>query len=571
MGIQGRIPMAGSTARSFATILLYIGACNLLFFFFLKTALFFPVGLAPLIAVFGWGLGFYLALFFFARIRLWGERQSFRSLVPMALLSTGFVAIMVRLASVLPTGIDREASWIRVEMIKTPLWLAMHIRHAPLFCLVLILTMLTLILLSVRAPKGRAPLIFTAVFFAGVVAFTVFFLAGAGSHFVTYVILFIVPTGIFWLLMQLRAFRWAVLLVPLVFHSVVTGAFYAGLVPGHLGRVGQVESIPGARVLHASSEIAGGLPFNHVRRLFLHGDRVYFSYGPMGGSRIAYVDRKTGESQGQYFPGLIRDATMSLDGRFVMALNWQQHQVMVLDADSLKLHCAADIGPLGLFTPWNFLVEPDRIYLTNMTLPTAAELVWEDADTCRISLSRSIHFREIGYTELTDGACSLYLDREKNRLYVTVAFLEGRYRVGLVEIDLETFTILRDLRLPGGIVTVRIPGTDRLLWTSYYYGMVHEVSLTTMKRVRVIRSDPTILAMAFDEKRGFAYGVSRTTGNLVVIDYETGMTIGRFFIGHNPEGLALDQLSDRLYVGGNLGILEIDLETFARALERPDV
>jgi len=136
--------------------------------------------------------------------------------------------------------------------------------------------------------------------------------------------------------------------------------------------------------------------------------------------------------------------------------------------------------------------------------------------------------------------------------------------VGLVEIDLESFKIMSDLRLPAGTSIFPVEGTKSVLLPSYYYDEIYEVSLTDMEFIRTIEAEASIFSIEYDQKRGLIYATSRTSGHLQVIDYDSGKTLKKVAVGAKPEPLYFDRAMDRLYTGSKLGIIQIDLGEFLR-------
>jgi hypothetical protein len=185
---------------------------------------------------------------------------------------------------------------------------------------------------------------------------------------------------------------------------------------------------------------------------------------------------------------------------------------------------------------------------------------------CHVTVNRKINFHATGYTRFPDGAFDLHLDRARNRLYVMVGMLDGKYKMGLVEMELSSFKVLRDLRLPAGPTLVAVRGRNTALLPSYYGDQIFEVSLPDMRLVRTIPAAPTITEIEQDEKRGVFYATSRTAGELLVIDDARGEVVRSFAVGAKPDALKLDAAADQLFLGSARGIFRIDLPRFWSAL-----
>jgi hypothetical protein len=112
------------------------------------------------------------------------------------------------------------------------------------------------------------------------------------------------------------------------------------------------------------------------------------------------------------------------------------------------------------------------------------------------------------------------------------------------------------------MVLVPVHGRETLLIPSYYGDLIFEVSLPQLALVRTIRATPTISAIEQDEKRGLFYAISRTSGELLVIDDRRGEVINRFAVGAKPEAMRLDAAADQLFLGSAAGIFRVDLARF---------
>jgi len=282
--------------------------------------------------------------------------------------------------------------------------------------------------------------------------------------------------------------------------------------------------------------------------------------GMTGLMSVNREDRSTGELK---ISGLIRDMKPVGTGGRIGCVNWQDANFVVVDLETLTIRRRINLAPSELFTPWNFAVDGKKVYITNVTHPILAEFSLQgEGDDIDLSLQRKINFYETGYTKSTDGAFGLYLHPNQRSAYVLVGMMEGRYRVGLVEVDLESFRITREVRLPAGITLIPVEGTNNVLLPSYYYDAIYEVSLTTMEVVRRIEAEASIFSMEFDSARGLLYATSRTAGLLLVLDYETGKILHSVYVGNKPEPLLFDRDRDELYIGSMLGILRIQLGAF---------
>ena len=156
----------------------------------------------------------------------------------------------------------------------------------------------------------------------------------------------------------------------------------------------------------------------------------------------------------------------------------------------------------------------------------------------------------------------MYLDRKNDRLYVIVGYMEDRNISAMVEIDLDTFRIARDIRLTAGNPIFPIEGRNNVLVPSYFTAEIHEVSLIDMTEVRTIKAGPNVVSLEHDRHRGLFYALCRAPGLLQIIEDERGEVIKEVAVGAKPEPLWFDRQVDQLFIGSGQGILQLDLKIF---------
>jgi hypothetical protein len=219
---------------------------------------------------------------------------------------------------------------------------------------------------------------------------------------------------------------------------------------------------------------------------------------------------------------------------------------------------------LGIPTPYEILPAGDRVYLTNITPATVFELTVDAGGPghCSIQVNRSLDFWREGYIAFRDGAFGMHIDAQRRRLYVLVGFVGGDYELGFVELDLDTFRMLREVRLKASLPVIALEAFNTVLLPSYWESEIYEVSPVTMELLRTIPSDPSVFFIEYDRKRGLLYTLSRVTGFLTAIDYATGSVVRRGFVGAKPEPMWLDPASDCLFLGSSYGIIRVDLDEF---------
>lgn len=547
---------------------------NLVFYNMLWALLLQPLGFASVLGVVAW-IGALVAIaVVLTLLQPWKGWRSVAGFIAMLGAVAVFCIVVTLLAGVKPEK-GGDFSWLRVEVVKVPLWLGMLIKACPGFTVLFVVTAAFLAWRMVVAPRSKLVRLvpaFASIAFWWAIHHTFSAFPHAEEE-IPFEIFFCGPLVGFSVLLGFGATVPAFRLLPLVLHTALIGLSYLGIIPVHrlarefvttpaAGGGPPVANRFGVTRLFPPGDEQPGAPFTFLRKMVLSSERAFVSFGPTCG--IYSVDREMGALRELTTSGLVRDMNWSPDGRYLWATDWTLGDFIAVDPDTMRSHCAVDVFHQGLATPWNFVVAGDKVYASNVSMPIVAELSVElDGDACRVTVDRQIDFHATGYTRFTDGAFGLYVDRARNRLYVVVAMLDARYEVGLVEVDLSSFTVVRDLRLrAGGMVIVPVNGRETILIPSYYGDLIYEISLPQMALVRTIRATPTITVIEQDDRRGLFYATSRTSGELLIIDDARGEVIRTFAVGAKPEAMRLDAATDQLFLGSARGIFRIDLARF---------
>ncbi len=556
---------------------------NLVFFLFLKALILYPVRFSTIWHILVWGTVFVCWVVAFDRVRVWGRRARPVVLAAQLVLFFTVAGIVTGLSTIEASTKGFDWSWLRPEMIKTPWWLRMFIPMSPLFTIAFVAVVCVLMWRAVVTPRSW----FLRLVPAGAVLVLVWLVVMAikpvadppldplhgqprVNQLAFYLRIFVGPAVVFCVLVWLRWFTLAFRTVPFVLHMSLIALNYIGVLPVHslrdsiLGGSYQETlpaQVPGVTILYPGQDGPVDQSFRFLRRIAVTDDYLYANYGPTCG--IYEIGRTGGEARKLEMSGLMRDLRVAPDNRTIWGLNWQYGDFVVFSPAPISISCYTDLFSLGFTTPYNMLLDGDRLFITNVTYPKVGEFVWEDPnDPCSLKLTRSIDFYKMGFTKFTDAAFGMHLDKRTNRLYVIVALVDGKYLGAMVEIDLDTFEILRNIKLTTGNHMFPIKGRDHVLVPSYYTADLHEVSLTTMEEVRTIVAKPNIVAIEHDAGRGLFYAVCRASGLLLVIDDRTGATLKSVYVGVKPEPLWYDTAADQLYVGSGSGILRIDLKRF---------
>ena len=557
---------------------------NVFFYFFLKALVFFPMGVSALWQIALWGILLILILYISHGLQSWSDEPSVRRLLIQLVFFLAFAAFVTSLSVLEATNKGTDWSWLRQEVIKVPLWLKMFIPMSPGFTGLVIVAVSLLMWLAITSPGSWVlriiPAIAAIVLVWEIVATFVpiedlpIDSTSSYPHKNPLLMIFLFecagPLVLFCVLIWRRRFAMAFRIVPLAFHMVMIILNYMGILPIHsiqdilplkTGRTVLLEKAPGLSMFYPPPGTKVDPNFLFLRKMILSKEELFVNYGPTCG--IYAIDRQSRWTRNLPVNGLIREMQLAPDRNTIWALNWQMGDFLAIDIDSLSIQCERDLFDFNLATPYNMVIDGDRLFISNVTYPIVAQLSWEDPqDPCSLKLERFIDFHYEGFTMFTDGAFEMYLDRENDRLYVVIALLEGRNIGALVEIDLKTFQIARDVKLTCGLYVFPIEGRNNVLVPSYYNAELHEVSLTSMTVIRTIKAGPNVVSLEYDQRRGLFYALCRAPGLLQIIEDERGEVIKEVAVGAKPEPIWFDRETDQLFVGGGFGILQIDLKSF---------
>jgi hypothetical protein len=562
------------TWTRFLWLLADVALFNLVFYQALRSVLLQPLGLVSLATTVGWLATLVVALVILHGLKPRRRRMSLAGLAFELLLFGTFLALVAYAADLKTTEKGFDYSWLRIEVIKVPLWFEMFGRTTPGFTAAAIAFFLGLAWRTAAAPTTLWLRLLPGPAVGGLAATIArTFTAVADEAAAFYVAVFSAPLVFFWALFASGASVLAFRSVPFVLHATLIALTYSGTLPlsGLSPEIAcespacgpTAENRYGVSRLYPTGGGSTDASFAFLRKMLLSHEHAFFSFGPTCG--VYAVHRRSGELRKVGIDGLIRDMDWDPSRTQLWATNWTKGDFLALDATALRPICRADLFGQGVPTPWGFVTEErsGMLYLANVTPPIVAEIrASTAAGRCEVKVQRSIDFHANGYTRFTDGAFDLHVDPDRNRLYALVGMLDGRYEIGLVELELDSFRLLRDLRLPSGPTLRKIRGRDAAFLPSYYRDSLYEVSLDEMRLLRTIQAAPTITAIEQDEKRGLFYATSRTTGELLVIDDARGEVVRRFNVGAKPEALKLDPAKDELFVAGGRGVFRIDLNRF---------
>jgi len=560
---------------------------NVLFYFFIRSLIFYPLAYTTLWQIFLFGLIICAVLYASHGLVPWQRGPALFRLSGQAFCLFAFSAAVTVLSTVEAVSKGTDWSWLRPEVIKVPLWLGLFIPLSPVFTALFVAGVSLWIVWALQNPKSRYLPILPTLAAVALSGWIIYILAPfqevpAGETILTpgrqnvvpaSIAMFAGPMVLFALLLWARWFPMAFRVVPLMFHMTLMLFHYTGVLPGpslsavlsgKASPAAAVEDTRGVSILYPPAGSDRDPAFLFLRKMVVTGERTYVNYGPTCG--LYEIRRDTGEARRLLIPGTMRDIALTPDGRSLYGLNWYMGYLLSMDLASFSIQCSMDLFANGLRTPYHMILDGERLFISNVTPPMVAELArtgpW---DRCAFRMERSMDLHRTGYLPFSDGVYGMYLDRSSNRLYAIAGFMEDGNVSSLVEIDVETLTIRRSLDLTASDPIFPLQNRHSVLVPSHYTRELHEVSLDRMEIVRTLRAGPNIVSLEHDPGRGLFYALSRAAGCLLVIDDASGETIRRMAVGQKPEPLWFDREADQLLIGSSLGILKIKLEPFLDA------
>jgi hypothetical protein len=557
-----------------------MAAVNVVFYLLLRSAILHPLNYHSVEEIVLWGA----LLLFVLYVTYALQPKEIRRRIWIPILQWGLIALFVKIVyalsneEVINKGYD--FSWLRPEVVKVPLWWKLLVPISPIFTCVFFLAVGLIIFASIKKPKSLfipvIPTLLVAVLiwkihqvFAPFGSLPVKGVSEPVNKTSMYLIMFAGPPAIFCLLLWMRAHITAFRIAPAVLHMLLIGLNYIGILPVHSVRDiipftdsggAVVRAIPGATIVYPFSGAKADSSFLFLRKMVVIDKTIYVNYGPTCG--LYAIDRETLKADKLPLPGLLRDLQIAPDGKNLWGTDCTNGDFMEIRTDPLSIGCVKDIFEMGITTPYNFISEDERFYISNVTHPRAIEMSWEDkSEPCSIKINKSLDLFKTGFTRFTDGAFSIHLDRENGKLYVNVGLVDETDLNSVAEIDLSSFHVTRSAKMTGGTWFFPIDGR-RILVPSFYNADLHDLSLDSMSVTRTIKAGPNIVSLAHDKKRGLFYALCRSPGTLQIISDKEGRVIRELPVGAKPEPLWLDEKNDSLLLGSAIGILQIDLPRF---------
>jgi len=481
-----------------------------------------------------------------------------------------------------------EFSFITTELIKLPFWIWLLIISCTGFSVVFLVGAILLTICWHRIPNNRwvmrLPRLL-AWWFAGMVMYKLAFswtgsglggfVANAGQAAVYVFIFGSAPGALVWFARRghhLLAGR----LLPSSYVLMTLFLSYAGMIPlygpGELALTEDsvyIEENPAVSIIAEPPDGAVGRSFTFLRQIQRTPGRLFASYGPSCG--IISVDMLTYEVSHMHIPGLFRDMQL-IPGEpdRLWALNWRQADLLLVDPIEFEIACSVDLFEQDIQKPYFMAWDGEEtLYLTNGTPPRLFELKarveaadggpWKGGEAqCSFEVVKMLDLHEVGYTPYQDAIHYSYFHAPTRKIYLSAGVLEATYLMGLVEVDVDTFEITGDLRLPAGGIFFN-EATDTFLLPSFYYDRMYEATREDLTVLRQFPADPRSFKVAFDSKRKLIYASSRISGTVRVIDYDSGETLHNLPVGAKSEPMYYDEGSDALFTGGASGIVRIDL------------
>lgn len=579
----------------FSLALLDILAVNFLFFQLVRAVVLQPLQFYTTWEVIVWAALLLGVLTGVDVIGVWEfERSSKPRLWLQSAALIGFVVYFAAKSNEVVTAKGWDFSWLRPEVIKVTYWIKMLAPLSPGFTALYAVVVLWLLVLAIRTPRnawlrwvptvgallliGKTTSIFAPYVFAG--SETGIAARPAGT-LLYYLLMFAGPASAVAFFMWLRSYSLAFRLIPLTFHMAQIALHYMGTLPvasiyevmpfGDMSKLA-VSRNEGVSVFFPPPGEKAGSSYLFLRKLLVTPQSMYLNFGPTCG--MYAIDRQSRRMRTLPIPGLMRDLQLSQRPGEIWGLNWLNGDFVSIRAEPLEVLCQRDLFEMGITTPYNMIVDGDRLYISNVTRPIVAEFGWDDPqNSCSLKLRRYLDLHSAGFTKFTDGAYGMHLDRETDHIYLVAGFMADENISAVVEIDLESFTISRSVRLTAGNPIFPINGRRSVWVPSYYTAEMHEISLDSMTVRRTVPAGPNLVSLVQDEKRGLFYGLCRAPGTLQVIEDASGRIVRSVYVGAKPEPLWFDRDNDRLFLASGTGIIEVDLPVFLgedRQLDLPE-
>ncbi|MGB0592030.1 MAG: YncE family protein [Myxococcota bacterium] len=479
-----------------------------------------------------------------------------------------------------------EFSFITTELIKLPFWIWLLFISCTAFSVLFLLGAIALTVAWHRAPEHRwvvrIPRLIAWWFAATVMYKLAFSWTGSGlggflanaAQAMVYVFIFASAPGALAWFARRGYHLLAARLLPSSYILMTLFLSYAGMIPlygpGELALTQDsvyIEEHPAVSIIAEPPDGAVGRSFTFLRQIQRTPGHLFASYGPSCG--IISLDMLTKEVDHLHIPGLFRDMQMLEDPYRLWALNWRQADLLLVDPIEFEIACTVDLFAKDIPKPYFMAWHGETLYLTNGTPPRLFELKanvtstsggpWRGGEAqCDFEVVKMVDLHEVGYTPYQDAIHYSYFHAPTRKIYLSVGILEETYMMGLVEVDVDTFEVTRDLRLPAGGIFFN-ESTDTFLLPSFYYDRMYEARRDDLTVIREFPADPRSFKVAFDVARQLIYASSRITGTVRVIDYATGETLHNLPVGAKSEPLYYDEKADALFTGGASGIVQIDL------------
>ncbi|MFH1537609.1 MAG: hypothetical protein ABIH66_01530 [bacterium] len=376
---------------------------------------------------------------------------------------------------------------------------------------------------------------------------------------------------------MLKAGRFTARSITALLFSMAILPFYFGLVPYFsnnpaLGKIicrmtpgcgmsfsGDAASpAPGMVRLYPRAGQNSKFPLAFLREFYFdrRRDFLFSTYGPTCG--FVRLDMSTGNLEVKKYGFLVRYLWSEDDLPYLLAPDWYNSDMLVLDKDSFEIKKRFDLYNIGINVSWNIAADNKYIYLLSTELPLLARF-----ERGSFKFVDKLDFKQLGLIPMSFGAYGLVLDPTRDHAFINLGAYDLKYTFRLVRVDTNSFKLeaTRYIRTGSTLMTI-LPSKGTLLMYDFYAQKVTEIDQETLETRRTFDGVVQCRAAALDEARDLLYMVGFGLGELKAIDYSSGKTLSNYHIGNKAGSMFLLPEEDVLLVGSDSGIYRVDLNKF---------
>lgn len=334
---------------------------------------------------------------------------------------------------------------------------------------------------------------------------------------------------------------------------------YMGVLPFTVPN--DLPALPGVTRIYPVLARSPDVPMGFIRDLHVDEARRlgFASYGPACG--LARFNLDTGQLVLHPTEGLVRYLWTEDSIPTLMAVDWDRGEFLELDKASFETTRKVDLVEGSRVSPWFFAVSEDRVFISFHEAPILAAYARDS-----LELLAERRFRDLGITRFNSGLLKVTYLPQPHRLFAELGMVDSGDTFRILELDPHDLSITRWAVLPeGGLEIIAVPERNSLIAASFFSNRLYEFDLESLNLKRILEGPLNSRNLAFDERRGLLYALAFLPGKLYVLDFESGGHVATVGIGRKPQSMVFRPDTDRLYVGSEDGIYQIELEPFLGA------